>query len=110
MKKTLVIRIIVLFIAAGLFFSCEQIADQKTEEPESIISEVVHPDWSKNVVLYEINLRQFTEEGTIIAFEKRENKKKDEFNVLILQGDVETIISKETGKPYLTLYELNRWL
>ena len=39
---------------------------------------------------------------TIIGFEKRENKKKDEFNVLILQGDVETIISKETGKPYLT--------
>ena len=39
---------------------------------------------------------------TIIGFEKRKNKKKDEFNVLILQGDVETIISKETGKPYLT--------
>jgi len=70
MEKTLVIRIIVLFIAAGLFFSCKQIADQKTEEPESFISEVVHPDWSKNVVLYEINLRQFTEEGTIVAFEK----------------------------------------
>jgi len=39
---------------------------------------------------------------TIIGFEKRENKKKEEFNVLILQGDVVTIISKETGKPYLT--------
>ncbi len=39
---------------------------------------------------------------TITGFEKRKNKKKDEFNVLILQGDVETIISKETGKPYLT--------
>jgi len=39
---------------------------------------------------------------TIIGFEKRENKKKDEFNVLILQGDVEAIISKDTGKPYLT--------
>ena len=39
---------------------------------------------------------------SIIGFEKRENKQKEEFNVLILQGDVETIISKETGKPYLT--------
>ncbi len=39
---------------------------------------------------------------TIIGFEKRENKKKEEFNVLILQGDVVTIISKETGRPYLT--------
>ena len=39
---------------------------------------------------------------TIIGFEKRKNKEDDEFNVLILQGDVETIISKESGKPYLT--------
>ncbi len=39
---------------------------------------------------------------TITGFEKRKNKKKEEFNVLILQGDVEIVISKETGKPYLT--------
>ena len=39
---------------------------------------------------------------TIVGFEKRKNKKDEEFNVLVLQGDVETVISKETGKPYLT--------
>ena len=39
---------------------------------------------------------------TIIGLEKRMNKKDEEFNVLILQGDVETVVSKETGKPYLT--------
>jgi len=39
---------------------------------------------------------------TIVGFEKRKNKKEEEFNVLILQGDVETVISKETGRPYLT--------
>lgn len=39
---------------------------------------------------------------TIVGFEKRKNKKEEEFIVLILQGDVETVISKETGKPYLT--------
>ena len=31
---------------------------------------------------------------TVIGLEKRKNKKEEEFNVLILQGDVETIISK----------------
>jgi cyclomaltodextrinase len=31
---------------------------------------VIHPEWSKDIVLYEINLRQFTDEGTIKAFEK----------------------------------------
>jgi 1,4-alpha-glucan branching enzyme len=33
-------------------------------------SVVTHPDWSFNGVIYEVNLRQFTEEGTFQAFEK----------------------------------------
>ncbi len=40
---------------------------------------------------------------TIIGVEKRKNKtKKEEFNVMILQGDVEVVLSKTTGRPYLT--------
>ena len=39
---------------------------------------------------------------TITKLEKRKNKKDEEFNVLILQGNVEVIISKTTGRPYLT--------
>lgn len=39
---------------------------------------------------------------TIIDFQKRKNSKDEEFNVLILQGDLETVISQETGKPYFT--------
>jgi len=30
-----------------------------------------HPDWSKNSVLYQVNLRQFTPEGTLAAAEKQ---------------------------------------
>ena len=30
----------------------------------------VHPDWSKNAVIYEVNVRQYTPEGTFKAFEK----------------------------------------
>jgi len=39
---------------------------------------------------------------TIVATEKRIAKSGKEFNVMVLQGDVEIAISKETGKPYLT--------
>ena len=40
---------------------------------------------------------------TITGIEKRMNKsKKEEFNVMILQGDIEVVISKATGKPYMT--------
>jgi glycosidase len=30
---------------------------------------IKHPDWTKNAVLYQINTRQFTEEGTLAAAE-----------------------------------------
>jgi hypothetical protein len=40
---------------------------------------------------------------TIVVMEKRTNKaKSQDFNVMVLQGDVEVVISKTTGKPYLT--------
>ena len=40
---------------------------------------------------------------TIVSMEKRLNKvKNQEFNVMVLQGDVEVVISKTTGRPYLT--------
>lgn len=31
--------------------------------------EIKHPEWSKNATIYEVNLRQFTPEGTFKAFE-----------------------------------------
>jgi glycosidase len=33
-------------------------------------SSVIHPEWSRNSVIYEVNLRQYTPEGTFKAFEK----------------------------------------
>ncbi len=39
---------------------------------------------------------------TITKLEKRVNRKKEEFNVLVLQGNVEVVLSKTTDRPYLT--------
>jgi hypothetical protein len=39
---------------------------------------------------------------TIIGLEKRMTADKKEFTMLTLQGSIEVVISKETGKPYLT--------
>ena len=39
---------------------------------------------------------------TIIGTEKRQTKDGKDFHVMILQGDIEIAVSKETGKPYLT--------
>ena len=35
---------------------------------ETVQSTVVHPEWSKNAVIYEVNTRQYTPEGTFKAF------------------------------------------
>lgn len=37
--------------------------------PEKYV-EIKHPEWTKNATIYEVNLRQFTTEGTFKAFEK----------------------------------------
>ena len=39
---------------------------------------------------------------TVIGSEKRMSATGKEFNVIVLQGDIEIVVSKETGKPYLT--------
>jgi glycosidase len=40
----------------------------KKKELKPFESEVVHPEWSKNAVIYEVNIRQYTPEGTFNAF------------------------------------------
>lgn len=45
---------------------------------------VNHPQWSRNAVIYEVNLRQFTPEGTLKAFEKHIPRLRDTLGVDIL--------------------------
>ena len=54
---------LVIVVLAFIFFACQP-ATKKTESPKSHI-----PEWSKNSVLYEVNIRQYTPEGTFKAFE-----------------------------------------
>ncbi|MCD4725805.1 MAG: alpha-glucosidase C-terminal domain-containing protein [Bacteroidales bacterium] len=41
----------------------------ETKRKAIVDSEVLHPDWSKDAVIYEVNVRQYTPEGTLKAFE-----------------------------------------
>jgi len=41
---------------------------QFTHEPAPLVK-LAHPQWSKNAVIYQINTRQFTPEGTFKAAE-----------------------------------------
>jgi 1,4-alpha-glucan branching enzyme len=44
--------------------------------PKSYV-ELKHPEWSKNATIYEVNVRQFTPEGTFKAFEAHLPRIKD---------------------------------
>lgn len=43
-------------------------ADTADELRDSTFTTVTHPDWSRNAVIYEVNLRQYTDSGTVTAF------------------------------------------
>ncbi|GAA4843959.1 alpha-amylase family glycosyl hydrolase [Algivirga pacifica] len=55
-------------------YSCDSKSQTMNEGISSAYSpkpyvELKHPEWSKNATIYEVNVRQFTEEGTFKAFE-----------------------------------------
>jgi len=62
-----------LVFLACITLGCQNQTSQKNEPANQKlenISHVVHPEWSKNANIYEVNLRQFTKEGSITAFLK----------------------------------------
>jgi cyclomaltodextrinase len=69
MKK--VTKIFLLFIVL-FFVGCIKSKDDsdadKRYQPKEYVK-LKHPDWSKNATIYEVNVRQFTPEGTFKAFE-----------------------------------------
>jgi len=67
----LVLLLILLLSIAGCSIS------GRKKESKPFISDVVHPEWSKNSVLYEVNVRQYTVEGTFNAFAKHLPRLKD---------------------------------
>ncbi|WP_027376557.1 alpha-amylase family glycosyl hydrolase [Kaistella palustris] len=57
-----------LFILINVCAVFAQTTDARYQPQEYV--ELTHPEWSKNATIYEVNLRQYTPEGTFKAFEK----------------------------------------
>jgi glycosidase len=62
MKKNYFSLFIVLFILS-FFSSCRSDESTVTEK-----TTVIHPEWSRDAVIYEVNVRQYSPEGTFDAF------------------------------------------
>ncbi len=56
----------ILLTGLLIIIGCKTASREKPKTP-SFTSGVLHPDWSKDVTLYEINVRQFSEESSFTA-------------------------------------------
>jgi glycosidase len=58
-----------IILLAGIFFASCKLSVPKEEVKKNYVinSEVVHPDWTESAVIYEVNIRQYTPEGTFSA-------------------------------------------
>ena len=68
MKTTLKIGLLLLFAMTIGCNTSNKKDDSSRYQPKEFV-EVQHPEWSKNATIYEVNVRQFTKEGTFKAFE-----------------------------------------
>jgi len=101
MKKNLILAL----IAFGLLgYSCNNKPKQETAEaPKDEKCTVKHLDWTRNAVVYEVNVRQYTKEGTFAAFETHLPRLK-ELGVDVLWFMPIHPISKEKRKGTLGSY------
>lgn len=73
--KEHILKIILLFIGViTLVVACRP---KRPVVAEPLKTSVVHADWTRNMVLYEINVRQFSEEGTFAGVDRALPRLKD---------------------------------
>ena len=73
--KENIFKIILLFI--GIIILVVACRPRKPVVAEPLKTSVVHADWTRNMVLYEVNVRQFSEEGTFAGVDQALPRLKD---------------------------------
>ena len=70
--KSLLIAALAVAVAGTVLVACnsKKKGDVAAEERDSTYTTVKHPEWSRNAVIYEVNLRQYTDSSSIVEFEK----------------------------------------
>ena len=64
----------VMALTAALLAACApspRTAADSTASGDRVVDAGIHPAWSRNAVIYEVNIRQYTPEGTFAAFQKQ---------------------------------------
>jgi glycosidase len=99
---TLLLVVIIAFTGCSLF--------SKKQELKPFTSEVVHPEWTKNSVVYEVNIRQFTPEGTFNAFAAHLPRLKDLGVDILWLMPINPIGVKNRKEPLGSYYSVKDYL
>jgi glycosidase len=62
-------RTVFAAVASMMLFACNNPKPAETVENEMPLPDSRHPEWVKSANIYEVNVRQYTAEGTLWAFE-----------------------------------------
>ncbi len=107
-------KLFLLPLAAAFLVSCSH-SSPKNEEQEvspdssaTIMNDVEsrHPEWVKNATIYEVNIRQYTPEGTIDAFRQHLPKLKELGVDILWLMPVQPIGVKERKGPLGSYYSI----
>lgn len=68
-------RLFTLALGMLVLYSCQP--EVKKNAESTLTGQAAHPEWSNDAVMYEVNVRQYTPEGTFKAFETHLPRLKD---------------------------------
>src|SRR5687768_10485918 len=73
MRFDLLTRHILAFLASVALLGCQRVETRATESrvgDVGVADTAFHPAWSRTAVIYEVNVRQYTPEGTFSALQR----------------------------------------
>ena len=106
-KLTITILTLVLILLIA-FTGCTFLARRRNSNHSPL--NVIHPYWSENAVIYEVNIRQFTPEGTFNAFATHLPRLKDLGVDILWLMPVNPIGVKNRKEPLGSYYSVKDYL
>jgi len=101
MKKFFYTLILVL---TAFHYSCQPVQDEKQQEPK-----LSYPEKAKDMNIYEVNIRQYTPEGTINAFIPHIDRLKDMGVDILWIMPVQPIGKKNRKEPLGSYYSIKNY-
>jgi len=107
LTNRIAVVLILLFLTSG-FLVVPELQAQTATKPHKVTN-VKHPEWATNANIYEVNIRQFTPEGTFKAFQKQLPRLKDMGVKILWLMPINPIGEKNRKGPLGSYYSVKNY-